>query len=96
LEEPVSPPRECADSARWAQFGVAFSHWGILRWAASFGQGTAPATRVFGAYSVNADSVTNLPVTIIVDQALSPFLSLGSGPSGFEASIERRCADTSA
>jgi hypothetical protein len=49
----------------------------------------APATRVFGAYSVNADYVTNVPFTIIVDQRVSPFLSLGSGPFGFEASIER-------
>ena len=64
----------------------------ILCWpAASFGQSSAPApaTRVFGAYSVNADYVTNLPFAIIVDQAVSPFLSLGSGPFGFEASIER-------
>ena len=67
----------------------------ILCWpAASFGQSSAPApdksmTRVFGGYSVNADYVTNLPFTVIVDQPVSPFLSHGSGPFGFEASIER-------
>ena len=64
----------------------------ILFWpAASFGQGSgpAPATRVFGAYSFNADFVANLPYTFIVDQPVSPFFSLGSGPYGFEVSIER-------
>ena len=62
----------------------------ILCWpAASFGQSSAPATRVFGGYSVNADYITNLPFAIIVDRAVSPFMSLGSGPFGFEASIER-------
>jgi hypothetical protein len=65
----------------------------IFCWpAAVFGQSSAPppATRVFVAYSFNADYVTNLPFTFIVDQAVSPFLSLGSGPFGFEASVERR------
>ena len=38
---------------------------------------------------VNADYVANVPFTIIVDQAVAPFFSLGSGPFGFEASIER-------
>ena len=64
----------------------------ILCWpSVSSGQGSAPAptTRIFGAYSVNADYVPNVPFTIIVDQPVSPFLSLGSGPFGFEASIER-------
>lgn len=67
----------------------------ILCWpAASFGQNSAPesdkpTTRVFGAYSFNADYVANLPFAIIVDQPVSPFLSHGSGPFGFEASIER-------
>ena len=64
----------------------------ILFWpTASFGQssGPAPATRVFGAYSFNADYIANLPYTFIVDQPVSPFLSLGSGPYGFEMSIER-------
>jgi hypothetical protein len=46
-------------------------------------------TRVFGAYSANADYVANLPFAIIVNQPVSPFFSLGSGPFGFEASIER-------
>ena len=64
----------------------------ILCWpAVSSGQCSAPAptTRVFGAYSINADFVTDLPFAIIVDQAVSPFFSHGSGPFGFEASIER-------
>ena len=64
----------------------------ILCWpAASFGQSStpAPATRVFGGYSFNADYVPNLPFAFIVDQPVSPFLSLGSGPFGFEVSIER-------
>jgi hypothetical protein len=33
--------------------------------------------------------VTDVPFAIIVDQAVSPFFSHGSGPFGFEASIER-------
>jgi hypothetical protein len=64
----------------------------IFCWpAASSGQSSAPApaTRVFGAYSIIADFVTDVPFAIIVDQAVSPFFSHGSGPFGFEASIER-------
>jgi hypothetical protein len=59
--------------------------------AVSSAQSSAPAptTRVFGAYSVNADYVANVPFAIIVNQPVAPFLSLGSGPFGFEASIER-------
>jgi hypothetical protein len=59
--------------------------------AVSSAQSSAPAptTRVFGAYSVNADYVANVPFAIIVDQAVAPFFSHGSGPFGFEASIER-------
>jgi hypothetical protein len=49
-------------------------------------------TRIFGAYSVNADYVENVPFAIVVDQPVSPFFSLGSGPYGFEASIERGAA----
>src|SRR4029453_1887591 len=63
----------------------------ILCWpAASFGQSAAPAsaTRVSGAYSVNADWGA-VPFVFIVNQPVSPFLSLGGGPYGFEASIER-------
>jgi hypothetical protein len=64
----------------------------ILCWpAASFGQTSAPAakTRVFAAYSFNIDFVEDLPYALIVNQAASPFFSHGSGPFGFEASIER-------
>jgi len=64
----------------------------FLCWpAVSSAQSPTPPrhTRIFGAYSVNADYVENVPFTIIVDQPVSPFLSLGSGPYGFEASIER-------
>lgn len=48
----------------------------------------APTIRVFGAYSVNADWAA-VPVLFVVDQPVSPFLSVGGGPYGFEASIER-------
>ncbi|HVQ43333.1 MAG TPA: hypothetical protein VMS54_14030 [Vicinamibacterales bacterium] len=64
----------------------------FLCWpAASSAQSVTPPkhTRVFGAYSVNADYVENVPFAIIVDQPVSPFVSHGSGPFGFEASIER-------
>jgi len=64
----------------------------VICWpAVSSAQSVTPPkhARVFGAYSVNADYVANVPFTIIVDQPVSPFLSLGSGPYGFEASIER-------
>ena len=57
----------------------------------SFGQSSAPAptTRIFGAYSFNADYIANVPFMIIFNQPVSPFFSLGGGPYGFEASIER-------
>ena len=64
----------------------------ILVWPAlSSGQSSrpAPAIRVFGAYSVNADYVANLPFLIVFNQPVSPFFSHGGGPYGFEASIER-------
>lgn len=64
----------------------------IVCWpVVSSGQSVTPPkhTRVFGAYSVNADYVENVPFAIVVDQPASPFFSLGSGPFGFEASIER-------
>ena len=63
----------------------------ILFWPAlSSGQSAAPApaTRVFGAYSASADWAA-VPFVFIVNQPVSPFLSLGGGPYGFEASIER-------
>src|SRR5262245_15168512 len=64
----------------------------ILFWPAlSFGQSSSSAheTRVFGAYSVNADYVANVPFLVVFNQPVSPFFSHGSGPYGFEASIER-------
>ena len=80
-----------SDPPMFSRFGVVATA-AIICWpAVSSGQSSAPtpATRIFGGYSINADYVTNVPFTIIVDQAVSPFLSLGSGPFGFEASIER-------
>jgi hypothetical protein len=65
----------------------------ILFWpAVSSGQSSAPAPtiRVFGAYSVNADYVANVPFLIVFNQPVSPFFSLGGGPYGFEVSIERQ------
>ena len=43
---------------------------------------------VFGGYSVNADYVQNRPAILVADQKVSPFFSLGSGPTGFEASFK--------
>ena len=63
----------------------------ILFWPAlSSGQSSAQASaiRVFGSYSINADWAA-VPVLFVVDQPVSPFLSVGGGPYGFEASIER-------
>ena len=71
----------------------------VICWpVASSGQSVTPPkhTRVFGAYSVNADYVENVPFAIIVDQPVSPFLSLGSGPFGFEARSSVGCAGASA
>ena len=48
----------------------------------------AQGIEVFGGYSVNADYVQNRPAILIVDQNVSPFFSLGSGPTGFEASFK--------
>ena len=64
----------------------------ILCWpAASFGQSSAPApaTRVFGGYSASADWAA-VPFMFVVNQPVSPFLSVGGGPYGFDVSIERR------
>ena len=66
----------------------------MLFWPAlSSGQSSSqePATRVFGAYSASADWAA-VPVLIVVDQPVSPFLAVGGGPYGFEASIERGLA----
>jgi hypothetical protein len=63
----------------------------VICWPAVLsGQSVTPPqpTRVFGAYSMNADYVENVPVAIVVNQDVSPFFSHGSGPYGFEASIE--------
>jgi hypothetical protein len=63
----------------------------ILFWPAlSFGQSSAPAPaiRVSGAYSINADFAA-VPYLIVFNQPVSPFLSTGGGAYGFEASIER-------
>jgi hypothetical protein len=49
----------------------------------------AQGIEVFGGFSVNADYVQNRPAILIVDQNVSPFFSLGSGPTGFEASFKR-------
>ena len=46
----------------------------------------AHGIEVFGGYSGNADYVQNRPAILVVDQKVSPFFSLGSGPIGFEAS----------
>ena len=48
----------------------------------------AQGIEVFGGYSVNADYVQNRPAILVVDQKVSPFFSLGSGPTGFEASFQ--------
>ena len=42
----------------------------------------AQGIEVFGGYSVNADYVQNRPAILVVDQKVSPFFSLGSGPAG--------------
>src|SRR4030095_14238269 len=48
----------------------------------------AQVIEVFGGYSVNADYVQNRPAILVVDQKVSPFFSLGSGPTGFGASFK--------
>jgi hypothetical protein len=42
-----------------------------------------------GGYSVNADYVKNRPVLLALDQKVSPFFGLGSGPYGFEFAVKR-------
>jgi hypothetical protein len=49
----------------------------------------APRLELFGGYSVNTDYNKNRQLVLIVDQKVSPFFSLGSGPTGFEVSFKR-------
>jgi len=48
-----------------------------------------PRYEFLAGYSVNADYVTNRPVLLALDQKVSPFFSLGSGPYGFEFAVKR-------
>ena len=60
--------------------------------AAALAQGESenvPRYEFFGGYSVNADYIPNRSVLLALDQKVSPFFSLGSGPYGFEFSVKR-------
>jgi hypothetical protein len=73
---------------RWSVVAAAL----LACWpAAALGQSATftPQTRVFVGYSFNIDFVEDLPYAVIRDQPKSPFFSNGSGPYGFEASVER-------
>jgi hypothetical protein len=48
-----------------------------------------PRYEFFGGYSVNVDYVRNRPLLLALDQKVSPFFSLGSGPYGFDFSVKR-------
>lgn len=48
-----------------------------------------PVVEVSGGFSVNSDNIANRGVLVIVDQKVSPFFSHGSGPRGFEFSLQR-------
>jgi hypothetical protein len=48
-----------------------------------------PRYEFFGGYAVNADYVKNRPLILAMDQKVSPFFSLGSGPYGFDFSVKR-------
>ena len=48
-----------------------------------------PGYEFFAGYSVNADYVKNRSLLLALDQKVSPFFSLGSGPYGFEFSVKR-------
>jgi opacity protein-like surface antigen len=48
-----------------------------------------PRYEFFAGYSVNADYVPNRPLLLALDQKVSPFFSLGSGPYGFDFSVKR-------
>ena len=41
------------------------------------------------SFSANSDNIANRPVLLIVDQHVSPFFSHGSGPLGFEVTVQR-------
>ena len=55
----------------------------------------AQGIEVFGGYSVNADYVQNRPPILVVDQTVSPFFSLGSGPDRVRGVRSKRCAERS-
>lgn len=64
----------------------------MLLGSAAFAQDQSanlPRYEFFGGYSVNADYVKNRPVLLALDQKVSPFFSLGSGPYGFEFAVKR-------
>jgi len=48
-----------------------------------------PRYEFFSGYSVNADYIKNRSLLLALDQKVSPFFSLGSGPYGFEFSVKR-------
>src|SRR5262249_43181324 len=48
---------------------------------------------LFGGYSVNVDYVKNRAILLALDQKVSPFFSLGSGPAGFEFSLKRNISN---
>ena len=48
-----------------------------------------PRYEFFGGYSFNTDDIKNRAVLLALDQKVSPFFSLGSGPYGFEFSVKR-------
>jgi hypothetical protein len=48
-----------------------------------------PVVELSGAYSVNSDFIANRNVIVVVDQKVSPFFSHGSGPRGFEVTLQR-------
>ena len=60
--------------------------------AAALAQGQSanlPRYEFFAGYAVNEDYFRNRPVLLALDQKVSPFFSLGSGPYGFEFSVKR-------
>jgi hypothetical protein len=64
----------------------------MLLSAAAFAQepsANPPRYEFFGGYSVNADYIQNRSLLLALDQKVSPFFSLGSGPYGFEFSLKR-------
>ena len=56
----------------------------------------AQGIEVFGGYSVNADYVQNRPTILVVDQKVSHFFSLGSGPAGSRRRSNKMCGTVSA